>query len=129
MEFFEGERVKDVLNNLPAGEQRKVASLIGETAGMLHAAGVVHGDLTTSNMILSGGKLFLVDFGLAKVSGKTEDQAVDLFLLYEALKSAHFTCFQEVWGTVLNAYKQKYLNSNNVMNRLTKIEKRRRYKS
>ena len=98
----------------------------------LHSAGIVHGDLTTSNMIISKGRICLIDFGLSKNSSKIEDQATDLYLLYEAIRAAHFKALKICWGNVLNAYIQKYTNTSKsaeVIKRLEIIGKRRRYKT
>ncbi len=129
MEWLDGRRVKDCLNGLPENERLEVYSLMGETVGRLHEGGIIHGDLTTSNMILKDGGLFLIDFGLGKFSKKVEDQAVDLYVLYEALRSTHFIRLKEAWTNVLKAYNQKYSNAQQVLGRLKKIESRRRYKS
>ena len=57
----------------------------------LHDGGLVHGDLTTSNMILrdADGVLVLIDFGLAANATLAEDKAVDLYVLERAITSAH----------------------------------------
>lgn len=131
MEWIEGERVKDCFNQLPEKGREKVAGLVGEAIGGLHSAGIIHGDLTTSNMILSGGsekgRLYLIDFGLGKFSKKVEDQAVDLYLLYEALRSTHFRQLEGTWRTVLNVYKLKYPKANMILSQIERIKTRRRY--
>ncbi len=128
MEFLDGERIKDVLNPSPKGKRFIIYELIGEAAARLHSAGIMHGDLTTSNMILKEGKLYIIDFGLGKSTRRPEDYAVDLFLLYEALKSTHFKHLKEAWQKILKAYCENYSNSETVLQRFRKIEKRRRYK-
>jgi len=128
MEYVDGKRIKDVLNELPRSKRLEIYSLIGESVAKLHSSDIIHGDLTTSNMILKGNKLYLIDFGLGKFSQRTEDQAVDLFLLYEALKSTHFKVLKEAWENVLNTYKQKYRKSKEVLSKIEKIKLRRRYK-
>ncbi|MEM7815731.1 MAG: KEOPS complex kinase/ATPase Bud32 [Candidatus Aenigmatarchaeota archaeon] len=128
MEWIDGKKLKDTLNAMPKARRMSVYRMIGEATGRLHSAGIVHGDLTTSNMILTNGRLFIIDFGLGKISGKIEDQAVDLFLLYEALKSTHLKLLEEAWKNIINAYKQNYPKSNDVLKRIEKIERRRRYK-
>ena len=129
MEWIEGKRVKDCFNGLPKKEREGVAGLIGETVAKLHSGGIVHGDLTTSNMILTKEKgcLYLIDFGLGKFSRKTEDQAVDLYLLYEALRSTHFQHLEGAWKAVLNAYKLKYPKANMILSQIERIRTRRRY--
>jgi len=127
MEWIGGKRVKDCLNDMPKNEGLKAYRLMGEAAAGLHKAGIVHGDLTTSNMMLEGGKLYLIDFGLSKMSDKVEDQAVDMYLLYEAMRSTHFRLLEEAWKNVLKAYVLKYTIANAVIKRLDKIKARRRY--
>lgn len=128
MEFLKGERIKDVLNDSPKAKRFLIYRLIGEAAAKLHSAGIMHGDLTTSNLILKDKRLFVIDFGLGKSTQRPEDFAVDLFLLYEALKSTHFEYLNEAWQKILKAYCEKYSDSETVLQRFRKIEKRRRYK-
>ncbi len=128
MEFIDGSRVKDVLNEVNEAGRREICQLIGSTAAKMHGIGIVHGDLTTSNMILRDGRLYIIDFGLGKFSCKVEDQAVDLYLLYEALKAAHFKYLSCSWQYILKSYSDNYKGADAVIERLKKIETRRRYK-
>ena len=129
MEFVEGKKLKDVLNGLPEKKRKDVYEKIGKIVGLLHQNGIVHGDLTTSNFILTeDSKLFIVDFGLGKHSVKAEDFAVDLYVLYEALKSVHFKYLNEGWQYILKTYMYSYSNAKAVLNRIEKIKTRRRYK-
>jgi Kae1-associated kinase Bud32 len=128
MEWIVGKKLKDSLNRMARSQRVEIYRLIGQSLGKLHSSGIIHGDLTTSNMIFKDDRLYIIDFGLGKVSGKVEDQAVDLYLLYEALKSTHLRLLDEAWGGVLKAYKQNYSKSKEVLNRVLKIENRRRYK-
>ncbi|KAJ1559303.1 TP53 regulating kinase [Cladochytrium tenue] len=68
-----------------------LARRVGACLARMHDLDVVHGDLTTSNMMLREGSLALVliDFGLSFVSALTEDKAVDLYVLERALATAH----------------------------------------
>ena len=79
------------------------AKLIGEAVGKMHDADIVHGDLTTSNIMIrevySGGggistmpktqEVVLIDFGLATIQTLMEDKAVDLYVLERAFLSTH----------------------------------------
>lgn len=56
---------------------------MGRAVATLHDGGLVHGDLTTSNLLLRpvpGGadEVVVIDFGLAFNSALAEDRAVDL---------------------------------------------------
>jgi TP53 regulating kinase and related kinases len=131
MEFVEGPTLKECLNGLGKKQRTEACEQVGRATALLHGAGIMHGDLTTSNMVLKGGNpsdLFVIDFGLAKSTRRTEDQAVDLFLLSEALKAAHYRFMEECWGNIIKAYKYNYSIADKVLERLVKIEKRRRYR-
>ncbi len=128
MEYIDGDRVKDVLNGMKRPDQEKTAEKIGAMIAHLHSADIVHGDLTTSNMILKGNQLYVIDFGLGRVSHKVEDKATDLFLLYEAVLSTHYEISGSLWKNIINTYMQKYSTAREVMARFEKIGQRRRYK-
>ena len=127
MEYIDGKRIKDIFNQVSDQERTRIAEEIGIAVSKLHSADIIHGDLTTSNMILKKGKIYFIDFGLGKISKKSEDKATDLYLLLQALKSTHFVVWKQTWGTILNIYKKHYHKSNEILKRFEKIEKRRRY--
>jgi len=104
MEFIDGERLKELLERLPMEERLKLCREIGRQIGKLHEAGIVHGDLTTSNMILRGGKVYLIDFGLADFDSTLEARGVDLHLLKRAMESTHYTWFEKGFEAVLEGY-------------------------
>ncbi|RMF06030.1 Kae1-associated serine/threonine protein kinase [Candidatus Woesearchaeota archaeon] len=120
MEKIDGPLVKDVLES---SDCKKLCKEMGVLVRRMHDAGIIHGDLTTSNMILKEGKVFFIDFGLSFFSEKVEDKAVDLHLLREALESKHHTIWKECFAEVLKGY-----NDRNVEARLEKVEGRGRYK-
>ncbi len=63
---------------------------VAGVSGLLHAAGIVHGDLTTSNVVVTpSGQPFIVDFGLARRSVEAEDRGVDLHLLQRSIDASH----------------------------------------
>ncbi len=127
MEFLEGDKLKDTLNQKKESELKSISKQIGSTVAKLHSAGLVHGDLTTSNMIFHKDCVYLIDFGLGKNSAKVEDQATDLYLLYEAVKSTHFKVLDIVWKGFLDGYLE-YAKHKEVLKRFEEISKRRRYK-
>lgn len=55
----------------------------------IHQLGITHSDLTTLNMIEKNTKIYLIDFGLADFSQKSEDRAVDLNLFFNCIKNEH----------------------------------------
>jgi len=129
MEWVNGKRIKEALSEMGPKEREAVYEGIGEALGKLHTAGIVHGDVTTSNMILMDGKVFIIDFGLGKTSKRVEDHAVDLYVLMEALKAAHFKILDSAWKRIVKAYKYNNTNAEQVLERFREIDKRRRYRS
>jgi len=88
MEYVEAPTAKEVLE---AGGPYalRVAREVGRVVGQLHRAGIAHGDLTTSNMLVRGGQIVMIDFSLGAKDDGLEARGVDLHLLREALTSAH----------------------------------------
>lgn len=129
MEFVEGQQVKLVLDKLRPKARRKLCRLIGRQVARLHRAGIVHGDLTTSNMILTReGKVYFVDFGLGEYNPSLEARGVDLHLLRRALQSIHFRITEEAYRAVLSGYRREFgEDAENVIKRAEEIERRGRY--
>ena len=88
MEFIDGPTAKEVLDR-GGPVAKETAREMGRIAGRLHQAGIIHGDLTTSNMILRDGRIVMIDFSLGEKGNTPEERGVDLHLLREALTSAH----------------------------------------
>lgn len=129
LEHIGGEKLKDVLNSRGRKEIENLSGKIGDAIGRLHSAGIIHGDLTTSNFILKGDNLHFLDFGLGKNSSSVEDQATDLYLLHEALNSTHSKILDVCWKNIIEGYMKAFGNSAAVLKRLDQISKRRRYKT
>jgi len=126
MEFIDGKRIKEILLS-ETDSRKEIAEKIGSNIAKLHSGEIVHGDLTTSNMILKGGKIIFIDFGLGFFSKKTEDYATDLSVLKEAIKSTHFKYLNELWQTIINSYTKEFDKGKDVLKKLEEIEKRGRY--
>ncbi len=127
MEYLKGNLFKDVLDDLPESQRKKLLHELGKKVGHLHDKDIVHGDLTTSNMILTAEGLRIIDFGLGSISKKFEDKAVDLHLLQQALHSKHYRHSEEAFKQVLEGYKTSQ-GHQNVLKQLEKVQKRGRHK-
>jgi len=127
MEFDDGKVLSKHLDKIPLSDALKICKQIGQSAAKLHDLGIIHGDLTTSNMILRENKVYFIDFGLGFHSARAEDKAVDLHLLREALESRHFKHWPRLFNAVLSGYKISK-NARAVAERLKKVEARGRYK-
>ncbi|KAK2012605.1 hypothetical protein LZ32DRAFT_605358 [Colletotrichum eremochloae] len=129
---------------------------IGTAIGKMHKIGVVHGDLTTSNMMLRPPKLapgtvaptlnptafppscssssvvdgdvFIIDFGLASQSTSDEDRAVDLYVLERAFGSTHPRA-EAYFRDVLDAYRTTYKQAPVTLKKLEDVRMRGRKRS
>ena len=117
MEFLNGKLLSSHLDSFNSKQQKEVSQEIGKTVAKLHALNIIHGDLTTSNMILKG-KLYFIDFGLAFHSTKVEDKAVDIHLFKEGLNSKHFKISEKFFKEFTKSYSQNYNEGKEVLSRL-----------
>ncbi|XP_048001029.1 EKC/KEOPS complex subunit TP53RK [Leguminivora glycinivorella] len=111
----------------------KISVLIGQTVRKLHENNIIHGDLTTSNMLLvhknsssndnwldiDNVDLVMIDFGLSSFDTSAEDKGVDLYVLERALISTH-NDYPEIFSKILEAYKS--YSKNNVKEIISKFE-------
>ncbi|RLE43062.1 Kae1-associated kinase Bud32 [Candidatus Woesearchaeota archaeon] len=125
MEYIDGKKLSEHLNKTNMAD---ICPKIGTIIAKLHANNIIHGDLTTSNMLLLKDEVYLIDFGLSFHSTKIEDKAVDLHLMKQALKSRHHSIWQHCFGLIASEYKKHYEDSEMVLKRLEKVEQRGRYK-
>ena len=122
MQYIEGRNLREVFEErVPQGVPRA----IGNMAGSLHEAGLIHGDLTTSNMIQSSG-LVLIDFGLSRRSAEIEDMGADLLLMEEALVGLH-PHRSDILEEIREGYAARFSQAKEVFKKVSEIKKRRRY--
>ena len=130
MEYVEGKQVKKILNQLSAKERIELCKKIGILIGRLHKNGIIHGDLTTSNVILTpNGKIYFVDFGLGEFSKELEAKGVDLHLMRRAFQSTHYLFAEESFNAVLEGYTEAVgeVEAKKVLEKIREIELRGRY--
>jgi len=115
---------------------------IGKVVARCHEVGVVHGDLTTSNLMLRpkqpenetgsiddslAGDVVMIDFGLSSQSVQEEDRAVDLYVLERAFGSTHPRT-EDLFGEVLRSYGECYKAAKGVLKRFEEVRMRGRKK-
>ena len=129
MEFIEGERVKDLVGSASVESLDELFYEFGRSAARLHAAGIMHGDLTTANVVRRGGELVFIDFGLSIRTARLEDHAVDLRLIKETLVGAHPSIAQAALESIYRGYASVVgpSRSRSVLKQLQNIERRGRY--
>ncbi len=127
MEFIKGEKLRDFLNTCDQDMREFLSLEIGKYIGKMHSYGIVHGDLTTSNMIFSNEDIFFIDFGLGFFSERIEDFATDLSVLKESLKATHHKYLNEVWYKIIEGYKLSNPKWEEILKHLERVESRGRY--
>jgi TP53 regulating kinase and related kinases len=106
MTRIDGPVLRDRLDGMSRREANAVFESLGEQIGHLHRAGIVHGDLTTSNVILATPSTpFLVDFGMARHSVDPEDRGVDLHLFQRSLTASHTENIGSIAKHLLQGYR------------------------
>ncbi len=119
MERVKGDLVHHVID-------KTIAERIGETMCKLHASGIAHGDPTTRNMILSDGRLYLIDFGLAYYDTNREARGVDVHVFFQTLEAMYNDAqlFKEAF---LKGYARHCSDATKVIDRVDEIALRGRY--
>ena len=121
----------------------KMIENLAYNLAQIHNNNVIHGDLTTSNLMLvlsesdnveydilkkqSFTSIYFIDFGLSYVSSQNEDKAVDLYVLKRAIISSNPKS-EEIFDKMLAKYKKYANNGEQIVNLLIKVEQRGRKK-
>ncbi|MCQ1535248.1 bifunctional N(6)-L-threonylcarbamoyladenine synthase/serine/threonine protein kinase [Methanosarcina sp. KYL-1] len=119
MQYIEGAPIKYLINP-------ELSEKVGELVGKLHSAGIVHGDLTTSNLLLAGDKLYLIDFGLSYFEKSLEARGVDVHVLFQTFESTHRD-HEALIEAFNKGYGSTFIGAGDVLKRVEEIKKRARY--
>ena len=119
MERIEGPSVSSVMSEA-------VAENIGVVLCALHSAGIVHGDPTTRNMILSAGKVYLIDFGLSSYDRSLEARGVDVHVFFQTLQATDDR-FPALKDAFLAGYARNCSNAALILEKVNEIKERGRY--
>lgn len=127
MEFIQGTTIRDHLknNHFELNLISVLAQAIGKTIAQLHKNQIIHGDLTTSNMMLRNNELIMIDFGLGFQSSDLEDKAVDLYVLQRAVESTHPN-YPDLFNQISNEY---FKHEPSVLKRFNQVQLRGRKRS
>lgn len=128
MEYIDGVKVRDLVDDITAEERVDLFNRIGWYSGRLHGADIIHGDLTTSNIIKQVERVVFIDFGLSEISAEVEKRGVDLNLMNRMLTSTHYNYRDQL----LEAFKEGYRESlgeeaDEALERMEEVALRGRY--
>ncbi|MDR0900363.1 MAG: bifunctional N(6)-L-threonylcarbamoyladenine synthase/serine/threonine protein kinase [Methanobrevibacter sp.] len=129
MEAIDGKLFKDIDDSAIA---KKLAIAIGRDIGLMHQINIVHGDITSSNILINSDNCpIFIDFGLGKYSNLIEDKCVDLLVLKKSLQSIDYKIAGNIFDNVLDGYINSYedndLNKDKIIAKIAEIESRGRY--
>jgi N6-L-threonylcarbamoyladenine synthase/protein kinase Bud32 len=122
MEFVDGLQLTGSLSV-------KTVEEAGNLAGKLHTAGIMHGDLTTSNFILRerDGRCVLIDFGLSQMTTEIEQRGVDIHVFFQTLESTAPDRAELLKAAFIEGYTRSFEGAAEVIRREAEIRKRGRY--
>lgn len=131
MEKINGKLVKDLLSKVNSENRKEIAMSIGKNIAAIHNLNVIHGDITSSNMIIDEtNKLFFIDFGLGRYSDLFEDKTVDLLVLKKSFQSIDYKIASEIFENVIIGYldnSKDNLDKKEICRKIFEIEARGRY--
>jgi TP53 regulating kinase-like protein len=107
MDYIEGEQLKTLIPKISDEQKTSLCVNFGKILGRLHQGGVVHGDPTTSNLLVDEmGHTWMIDFGLAEMNATIEMKGVDLHLVNRALETTHWEYQKIMLDAVLAGYSE-----------------------
>ena len=128
MEFIDGVKVRDLVEDLDEKERYVLFRKIGEYSGLLHREGIIHGDLTTSNIIKQEERVVFIDFGLSEISNEVEKRGVDLNLMKRMLTSTHYAYEDELLESFMRGYRSSMgSEAEEALERMAEVALRGRY--
>ena len=120
MERIEGDLAREVIDE-------DISKRIGEFVGILHKNGIIHGDLTTSNIIVSrDNAIYFIDFGLSFIESSTEARGVDVHVFFQSICGTHES-YEGLKESFIEGYKRTFSGASQVLRRVKEIEQRGRY--
>jgi Kae1-associated kinase Bud32 len=120
MERIDGQLAREVIDE-------EISEQIGEFVGILHKNGIIHGDLTTSNIIVGNdNRIYFIDFGLSFFESSTEAQGVDVHVFFQSLKGTH-EANEQLKASFITGYMRTFARAAQVLTRVEEIERRGRY--
>jgi TP53 regulating kinase-like protein len=129
MDYIEGTQLKQIASSLTESQLKHFCFEFGRSIALLHKGDVVHGDPTTSNVIIDiKSKLWLVDFGLSEMNATIENKGVDLHLIHRALETTHWDLQECMLEATIKGYSDTVgEEAKDILSRMEEIRERGRY--
>ena len=107
-----------------------IGAQVGKAVAKMHDGGLIHGDLTTSNILIRDDDdrtVVIIDFSLASNSIIAEDKGVDLYVLERAITVTHSS--QALFERVMTAYRRASSQWSSSFNKFAEVRTRGRKRS
>lgn len=129
MDFISGTQFKILAGDIPRSNLISLSREFGKLIALLHEGDVVHGDPTTSNVIVDENfRMWIVDFGLSEMNATIEMKGVDLHLIHRALETTHWDIQETMLDATLEGYVEVLGNkAEPSLSRMKDIRERGRY--
>ena len=129
MDLIEGKQLKEMASTSSSSQIKELCNQFGRLIAYLHLGGMVHGDPTTSNLVVTPkNKIWMIDFGLAELNATTEMKGVDLHLIRRALETTHWNLQEEMLENTIEGYVTVLGGeSDQILARMEEIRERGRY--
>jgi TP53 regulating kinase-like protein len=129
MDFISGTQFKQLAGQIPRSNLISLSHRFGKLIAFLHEGNVVHGDPTTSNVIVDDkSRMWIVDFGLSEMNATTEMKGVDLHLIHRALETTHWDLQETMLDATLEGYIEVLGDTAELtLSRMKEIRERGRY--
>lgn len=129
MDYIEGVQFKQLVSTLTENQLKGFCLEFGRSIALLHKGDVVHGDPTTSNLIIdSESRLWLIDFGLSEMNATIEMKGVDLHLIHRALETTHWDLQESMLEATIRGYSDSLgKDAKDILSRMEEIRERGRY--
>ncbi|MFW9918195.1 MAG: KEOPS complex kinase/ATPase Bud32 [Candidatus Thorarchaeota archaeon] len=129
MDYIPGKQLKQIAGDLDKAHLGKLCHRFGGIIACLHRGGIVHGDPTTSNLLVTpDDKVWMIDFGLSEMNATVEMKGVDLHLIKRALETTHWDIQDEMLSRTLEGYSETLgEDAEPILSRMEEIRERGRY--
>ena len=129
MDFIPGTQFKQLAGEISRSNLISLSHRFGKLIAILHDGKVVHGDPTTSNVIVDDkSHMWIVDFGLSEMNASTEMKGVDLHLIHRALETTHWDLQEIMLDATLEGYVEVLGKAAEpTLSRMKEIRERGRY--
>ncbi|MEM1645402.1 MAG: Kae1-associated kinase Bud32 [Ignisphaera sp.] len=138
MTYIDGMVFRDLIEKLSRDEICNVCRTIGIYIARLHENSIIHGDVTTSNILIDKNSedVYLIDFGLTNFVNRLEDQAIDIHIFFRSVESVHHLvedlakqCFIEGYRDIRGDYTDKVLKMVNHIRKMGRYVAERKLRS